>query len=158
MLAAVVLVGCGEKPTEESEIDVEGATAKAKAHAKAYHDAHKKRVDEAKAKAETGSPDAMYDLSKLTQKQESLKWCRKAAEHGHAIAQYDLGRRYVRGDGVLEDIELAYAWLNISAANGWQSAKIVKEHFGRKMTPEQISEAEELATEMIEENPKLIGG
>ena len=43
---------------------------------------------------------------------------RKAAEQGHAQAQYNLGGMYRYGEGVPIDYILAYVWMYLSAAQG----------------------------------------
>jgi len=49
-------------------------------------------------------------------KQEALKWCRKAAERGLAQAQHNLGWLYHEGEGVVEDYAEARKWF-IKAAD-----------------------------------------
>ena len=68
-----------------------------------------------------------------------------------------LGLMYGGGHGVLEDSVTAYAWFNIAAANGEVLAKGSKGRLAEKMTPEQITKAQELSTEMVKKNPKLLG-
>jgi TPR repeat protein len=104
----------------------------------------------------------MYSMgSGLPQEdKEVVKWYRKAAEQGEAIAQMNLGMKYEKGEGVLEDVTTAYAWINIAAANGLEVDAWSAEHYkgciAKGMTPEQITEAQELSKEMIAKNPKLI--
>ena len=47
---------------------------------------------------------------------------RKAAAQGDADAQLTLGRAYVLGEGVIEDLSEAYIWLSIAKANGDEAA------------------------------------
>lgn len=73
---------------------------------------------------------------------------RNAAHRGDAIAQYDLGRRYEAGNGVLQDYVLAHMWLNLSAVS--QSpirgmAAQAREQLQQKMTPIQVADAQRLA-------------
>jgi TPR repeat protein len=56
---------------------------------------------------------------------------------------------YGLGDGVLEDVVTAYAWFNISAANGEADGKKNKGIVAKKMTAEDISKAQELLKEMV---------
>ena len=49
---------------------------------------------------------------------EAVRWYRKAAEQGVAIAQVNLGLMYANGNGVLKDEIEALAWYNISAIPG----------------------------------------
>ncbi|MBN2318177.1 MAG: TonB family protein [Acidobacteria bacterium] len=85
---------------------------------------------------------------------EAEKWLVKAAEHGDAAAQYNLGTMYAKGLGVKMDYIQAYLWLTFSIAGSTgrqnqtlQKATDLRDSFVEKMTPRQISEAEQLAKE-----------
>jgi len=54
---------------------------------------------------------------------EAVKWNRKAAEQGHAIAQYHLGREYYTGQGIEKDLAEAVKWFRKAAEQGNQEAK-----------------------------------
>ena len=54
---------------------------------------------------------------------EALKWYRKAAEQGHASAQYNLGYMYEYGIGVAKDLHEARKWYQKAAAQGNGYAK-----------------------------------
>jgi len=54
--------------------------------------------------------------------QKTIAFQKKRAEEGAPTAQYDLGMRYLNGDGVEKNLELAQKWLQASAANGHTSA------------------------------------
>lgn len=56
--------------------------------------------------------------------QEALKWYRKAAELGHAEAQFNLGEMYVLGKGVSNDYYEAANWFLKSAEQGNVGAQI----------------------------------
>ena len=90
------------------------------------------------------------------------------ANQGDVESQYWLAEYYGKGiatgsgDGFRAsppDYATAYTWAYIAELNGYQLNMVapLRLRYKGKLTPEQISEAEELATEMIEENPKLIG-
>jgi TPR repeat protein len=64
---------------------------------------------------------------------------------------------YNTGEGVPYRRSQAYAWWNIAATNGEEHAREGKEELAEKMTREQIDKAQELAREMVEANPKLLG-
>ena len=87
---------------------------------------------------------------------EAAKWYRKAAEQGDVDAQYNLGNMFRTGEGVLKDVVTAYTWYNIAVANGNLTAEEFKPLIEKKMTAEQIAEAEELFIEMVKKNPKLL--
>jgi TPR repeat protein len=90
---------------------------------------------------------------------EAVRWYRKAAEQGLASAQFDLGLMYASGQGVPQDYVLAHMWLNLSASNSrgdqsLQTAAAINERriqardeVARKMTPDQIAEAQRHARE-----------
>lgn len=55
---------------------------------------------------------------------EAVRWIRRAAEHGHALAQLNLGIMYRDGRrGLTRDLEQARRWLALAAAQGDSSAK-----------------------------------
>ena len=49
---------------------------------------------------------------------KTIEFQKTRAESGAPSAQYDLGMRYLTGDGVEKDSVLAKKWLNASATNG----------------------------------------
>ncbi|HAE12400.1 MAG TPA: hypothetical protein DCG39_12230 [Opitutae bacterium] len=75
---------------------------------------------------------------------EAFKWYRKAAEQGDAEAQLSLGAMYAKGEGVIEDYVAAYAWTIVAKANGFDAEHNLQ-IFKKKMTPEQIAKAQNLA-------------
>ncbi len=70
-----------------------------------------------------------------------------AAEQGDYFAQYYLGLMYAKGQGVPEDYVQAHMWLNLTVMQGHEDAKTDRDDIAKKMTPEQIAEAERLARE-----------
>ena len=76
---------------------------------------------------------------------------RKAAEHGMADAQFNLGLMYYAGRGVLKDYVAAYAWLNLASYNGSESGSKIRERIAQHMTPEQIAEAQKLSKELLKQ-------
>jgi hypothetical protein len=74
--------------------------------------------------AARGDLAARYHLTLLLQKtaktdaerERAMVVLRSAAELGLAQAQYDLGRRYEKGDGVTANVEEALRWYEKSAA------------------------------------------
>lgn len=78
---------------------------------------------------------------------EAVKWFRLAANQGDATGQFYLGLAYWSGQGVPKDNLLAYMWLNLAVANGHQHAGARRDSVAAEMTPEQIAEAQKMATE-----------
>ena len=77
---------------------------------------------------------------------EAMKWFRKAAEQGHAIAQYNLGFMYYKGRGIPQDYVESYAWFNISAAQGDEGASEARDGAAKKLS-EALAKAQELSKE-----------
>ena len=76
---------------------------------------------------------------------EAVKWYRLSAEQGYADAQYNLGQIYRRGEGVPRDYVLAHMWLNFAVSNGEKLAIKGRSLVEKKMTPQQIEKAQEMA-------------
>ena len=85
---------------------------------------------------------------------EAVKWYRKAAEQGYARSQYNLGNMYYYGHGVPEDFVEAYMWWNLAAAQGQEAAKENKGMISKRMTKEQIAEAQKLSREWFAKRSK----
>jgi TPR repeat protein len=84
---------------------------------------------------------------------EAAKWYKKAAEQGDRDAQNILGAMYERGKGIPKDFVEAYKWFSISGESGNEHGRMYREKIGkRKMTPDQITEAQRLAKEWVEKN------
>ena len=49
-----------------------------------------------------------------------MKWYRQAAEQGLALAQYNLGLKYAKGQGVRQDKGQAKEWFGKACDNGYQ--------------------------------------
>ena len=49
---------------------------------------------------------------------QASEWYRKAAEQGHALAQFNLGVMYSRGQGFERDRKLASFWITKAAQRG----------------------------------------
>jgi hypothetical protein len=73
---------------------------------------------------------------------ESMKWYRRAAEQGVAAAQHNLAELYANGEGVPKNDAEAYFWWNLAAAQGHEKAKTSRDIVEKKMTREQIAEAQ----------------
>ena len=97
----------------------------------------------------------IYDHGRGVSKdfKEAVKWYRLAAEQGNVFAQEKLAWKYLLGDGVPQDDVLAHMWLNIAISNDSTPGRKVAIHqrvqqrdaLARRMTPEQIAKARELA-------------
>ena len=107
--------------------------------------------------AEQGNAEAQFSLGNMYAEghgvpqddQQAVSWFRKAAEQGFAPAQVNLGVMYAQGQGVERDLVEAHKWFNIAGGavdeDGVDLRLIVEE----QMSPEEISEAMQLAKEWI---------
>jgi TPR repeat protein len=115
----------------------------------------RKSADQGNADAQTllGSMYAKGD-GVLQNHAEAAKWFRKAADQGNADAQLNLGIMYFRGYGISQNYIQAHIWLSLSAAGsegeGHKKAIMGLDMLEKKMTPQQIAEAQRLAKEARE--------
>ena len=83
---------------------------------------------------------------------EAAKWYRLAADQGYARAQNNLGLSYHNGQGTPQDDVMVYMWFNLAAARGIEEAKTNKEVIEKRMTRQQIAEAQRLSREWFNEH------
>ena len=123
---------------------------------------YKEAVKWFRKSAEQGHSKAQYSLGVMytngdgvTQDyKEAVKWYRKSAEQGYAKAQNNLGVMYDNGNGVLQDNVYAHMWFNIAASNGDANAAKNRDIAAKRMTPADISKAQQLARECVKKNYK----
>jgi uncharacterized protein len=105
--------------------------------------------------AEQGNGNAQYSLGTMYAKGqgvaqdyvEAAKWYRLAADQDHVQAQFNLGIMYDNGRGVAPNKVLAHMWFSLSAAQGNQEAAKNRDILARRMTPAQLTQAQELTRE-----------
>lgn len=80
--------------------------------------------------------------------EEAFKWASKAANQREGVGEVVLGRLYEYGKGVPQDYVQAHMWYNLAAATrrGEGAAK-PRDALAKRMTPQQIAEAQRLARE-----------
>lgn len=76
---------------------------------------------------------------------EAVLWFRQAAGQGSPEAQYFLGVRYDIGKGVRVNHVEAYKWMILSAAQDYPSAINARDKLIRKLTKDQIADAQRRA-------------
>lgn len=74
---------------------------------------------------------------------------RRAAEAGDARAQFRLAQAYERGENVLQDFVIAHMWLNLAASQGHDKAAEARDALAKRMTPEQLARAQDLARQRL---------
>lgn len=83
---------------------------------------------------------------------EAVKWFSMAAEQGNQKAKVSLGYMYKNGQGVPQDYVQAHKWYNLANVGrliGEDREIYIKDRdrVAKKMTSEQVAEAQRLATE-----------
>lgn len=112
--------------------------------------------------ADLGSTVAMNNLGEVYSRalgvpqdySEAYKWYRKAAELEHAPAMYKLGLLYGTGRGAPRDNVQAYMWFCLGIAAGADNAEKFRDAIAAEMTPEQIKEADFLASQWMTSHQK----
>ena len=115
-----------------------------------------------RAAADQDDPTALFYLGLMfaegqgvpQDKAEAAKWFHRAADLGEARAQYNLGLFYAEGAAGVPDNVSAHLWFNLAAAHfpasatGDRDAAVnFRDLVARKMTRDQIAEAQKLARE-----------
>ena len=117
-------------------------------------------LEEFRPLAEQGHAAAQYNLGYMYYKgqgvpqdyAEAIRWIRLAAEQRYANAQFSLGYMYGEGQGVPQDYVQALMWFNLAAAQGNEKGRENRDIAAKRMTPGEISEAQRLAREWLEEH------
>ena len=77
--------------------------------------------------------------------EQAEKWFRLAADRGIAKAQTNLGFLYLRGEGVPQNDVQAHKWFKLASTQGDAEGTKNRDIVEKRMTPQQIAQAEELA-------------
>jgi TPR repeat protein len=85
---------------------------------------------------------------------EAVKWYRLAALQGNSQAQSNLGLMFAKGNGVTQDNVRAHMWWNIAAAQGDSHAVKNLDVVSKRMTAQQIAEAQAMALKCTVSNYK----
>ena len=125
---------------------------------------YKKALKWYRLAAEQGDATAWHQLGVMhhygwgvkTNYKEALRFYRLAAPQV-VQTQYSLGAMYYQGQGVNQDIVIAYMWFYVAAKNGNPRSKGNVNVLAKEMKPKQITKAEKLARECIKKNYKDCG-
>jgi len=106
----------------------------------------RKAADQGSAVAQNNLAILFDDGKGVTQDYAvAASWYRKAAAQGLGAAQFELGIAYAKGQGVPQDDVQAHVWFNLAAVRGDRDAARNRDVVARRMTSEQIQQAEALA-------------
>lgn len=78
----------------------------------------------------------------------AAKWYRKAAELGDEEGQAAIGSCYYDGLGVPQNYAMAYVWLSLAAAHGGVGVTEIRDKAAKRLSPEQLSEAQKEAARL----------
>jgi len=108
---------------------------------------HRKAADQGKADAQYVVGAMYYTGNSVPQDHKlAVEWFRKAACQGHGEAQHALGLMYrYHAAGLPQDKVLAYMLWNLAAAGGNMNATEQRAAIAKRMTPEQIEEAQAMS-------------
>jgi TPR repeat protein len=115
--------------------------------------------------AEQGHASAQFNLGLMYYKgrgalgsyRTAASWFTKAAGQGHDKAQGVLGEMYSNGEGVVVNNIKAYMWVNLAAYNTSKYSKHagkIRGELAKKMTPADISKAQDMSSLCLESNYK----
>ena len=76
---------------------------------------------------------------------QAVDWYTKSAQQGSPTAQNSLGLIYYNGEGASKNYIRSYAWINLAVSNNHQQARETIVLLEKVMTPNQITEAQELS-------------
>ena len=115
-----------------------------------------------KLAAAQGLDDAQYNLGVMYDEghgvaqnyAEAVRWYKLAAAQGLADAQFNLGHMYRNGHGVAQNFVQAHVWFNLAATKSDKDAVKERNNIAKKMTQQQIAEAQKLARECLARNYK----
>ena len=110
--------------------------------------------------AEQGEASAQINLGVMYSNGEgvpendktAVKWYTLAAGQGNANAQSNLGFMYEYGEGVVTDTKRAYMWYNLGSYNGNKIAGENKDEIAKRMTPADISKAQDMSSACLASN------
>ena len=106
--------------------------------------------------AEQGYADAQNNLGVMYENGEgvarnydtAIQWYRKAAESGNKDAPNNIGVMYMTGVGIGRDYEKAYMWFSVAGKSD-PDASNNKAFIKKKLTPDEIAQAENLAQKWL---------
>ena len=75
----------------------------------------------------------------------ALRWLKTAADNGHMLAQNNLGARYYTGDGVDQDLKLAYRYFFLAASQGDRKAGKNLDVIAKKLSDKELNECRAFA-------------
>ena len=123
-----------------------------------------KSIEQLKTSAESGNVEAQlitgiaYIFGDVVEKncKEGVRWYRLAASNGNEVAQHNLGGLYFDGQCVPMNYVYGYMWWSLAVAQNDTEfdRRSLNGYATNKMTKEQVSEAQRLASVCYKNNYK----
>lgn len=118
-------------------------------------------TDQIRREAKLDNPEAMNNLGAMYAEglgidrdgQEAVIWYKKSAKKDNLDAMFRLGIMYEEGQVVPQNYIQAHKWLNLAASKSVEQAAKDRDQVAGKMTPQQLEEAQKLASEWHENHP-----
>ena len=82
---------------------------------------------------------------------DNLSHWKRLAENGSANAQFNLGALYANGEGIPQDSIESYVWFSLAVMSGHNNLAIKRDRAARKLTAEELTQAEQRAAKMFDE-------
>lgn len=80
---------------------------------------------------------------------EAVRWLHKGALQGGETAQFLLGHHYATGEILPQNDVQAFAWMAVAATEGYKTAAEWRDALRKRMSAEQVAEAQKLAAELF---------
>lgn len=127
-----------------------------------YETNYEKALEKLMPLAEQGHSAAQYNIGVMYEwgngvpqdNFSALKWYKRSAELSHKDAQNNLGAMYSKGEGTDADLVEALKWFIISAENGSEGGQKNIRIVEKRMSYEQISQAQKLANDWMRNHRK----
>jgi len=112
--------------------------------------------------ADHGDSDAQANLSYMYESgtgvardyDKAIQWARESAEHGNSQGQFNLAAAYGGGRGVPQDNVESYKWYLLSEAAGNKQATARLQDLAKRMSGEQVAEAQRRASDWAARHPR----
>lgn len=85
-----------------------------------------------------------------TEIKQMVRWLRTSAQEGEAEAQHYLGKLLNGGDGIPQNTTLAYAWLSVAVASGYDKARLLRDEIAQNLSPVALDKGQALAAKYFE--------
>jgi uncharacterized protein len=83
---------------------------------------------------------------------------RKAAQQGDADSQYYLGLMYAKGEGVVANGIMSYAYLSLAAGNGNSEAVETRDLVVKHISEDEIEQGRKIAANIQKKNSRIKTG